>query len=104
MFNQTCGSGDTRFFVTPINQLGYVTRLHVDTAFASGLFGTIQVQVRDVFQALSGSSGSVLRFQTQVLAGDVVDLDPDGAIEVFGGVDVRVNYSGPIVSMSAAFR
>lgn len=99
-----CASGDTRFFLVPRNQIGYATQLQVDTSALSGTFGVISVQIRDSFQPISGASGTVIRKEVGVLAGDVIAEDLGGAYPLIGGIDVRVTRSGPIVSLGAVFR
>lgn len=99
-----CASGDTRFFLVPRNQIGQLTNLQVDTAALSGRAGAINIQIRDSFQPISGASGTVIRKQVSVLAGDVIAEDLGGGYPLFGGIDVRVDTSGPIVSLAAVFR
>lgn len=99
-----CASGDTRFFLVPRNQLGYATHLEVDASDLSGVAGAISIQIRDSFQPISGSSGTVVRKELAVRGGDVVAEDLGGGYPLFGGVDVRVDVSGPIVSLAAVFR
>ena len=99
-----CASGDTRFFLVPRNQIAHATHLEVDTSDLSGTGGIISVQLLDSFQPISGSSGTVVRKEVGVLAGDVIAEDLGGAYPLIGGVDVRVDVSGPIVSLAAAFR
>jgi len=99
-----CGSGDTRFFVVPANRVAHATMLEIDTSPLSGLFGVITFDIRDTFLPSGGASGTVVRKSTAVKAGDVVSVVLDGEVQLIGGIDVRVNFSGPIVSLSAAFR
>ena len=99
-----CASGDTRIFLVPRNQIGQATHLQVDTAALSGRAGAISVQIRDSFQPISGASGTVIRKELSVLAGDVIAEDLGGGYPLMGGIDVRVSTSGPIVSLAAMFR
>ena len=99
-----CASGDTRFFLTPRNQIGYATQIQVDTSDLSGVASVISVQIRDSFQPISGSSGTVIRKEFGVRGGDVIAEDLGGGYPLMGGVDVRVDVSGPIVTLSALFR
>ena len=100
---QVCASGETIFYVTPANQIGHVTSMHIDAAYASGLASNIQLQVRDVYSPTGGSSSTVTRYQTRIQAGDIVDLALP-AIQCFGSIRVDANLSGPIVSLGATFR
>ena len=99
-----CASGDTRFFLVPRNQIGQATQLQVDTSDLSGVAGVISVQIRDSFQPISGSSGTVIRKELGVRAGDVIAEDLGGGYPLMGGVDIRVDVSGPIVSLAVLFR
>ena len=99
-----CASGDTRFFLVSRNKIGYASRIQADTSDLSGVAATITFQIRDSFQPISGASGTVIRKEFSVRAGEVVAEDLGGAYPLFGGVDVRVDVSGPIVSLAAAFR
>lgn len=99
-----CASGDTRFFLVPRNQIGYATHLQVDTSDLSGVAGAISVQIRDTFQPISGSSGTVIRKELAVRGGDVIAEDLGGGYPLMGGIDVRVDTSGPIISLAAVFR
>ena len=99
-----CASGDTRFFLVPRNTIGHATQIQVDTSDLSGVASAISVQIRDTFMPISGASGTVIRKEFSVRGGDVIAEDLGGAYPLFGGVDIRVDTSGPIVSLSAAFR
>ena len=99
-----CASGDTTFYTTPGNKIGSIVQMTIDTAYASGQFGTIQINLRDTFGPLGGTSGTVQRYQTQVLAGDVVVIPDIVGIEFFGRLEVRTNLSGPVVSLGAILR
>lgn len=99
-----CTSGDTRFFLVPRNKIGHLSGLEIDTSALSGLFGVITVDIRDSFAAIGQSSGTVVRKSTAVKAGDTISLVLDGEYQLVGGIDVRTNFSGAIVSLAAAFR
>lgn len=99
-----CTSGDTRFFVVPRNKIGQLSGLEIDSSALSGLFGVITVDIRDSFAAIGQSSGTVVRKSTAVKAGDSISVVLDGEYQLIGGVDVRANFSGIIVSLAAAFR
>lgn len=96
-------NADTVFFITPENEIGHLAGLHVDTAHASGRTGAIRIELLDVFAPLGGASGSVSRFRTQVMAGDVGDIPVPVPVQFFGSVRVQTSFSGPIVSMGVAF-
>lgn len=93
------GSGDTRFFVVPQNRIAHATELEVDTRNLSGITGVISLQIRDSFAAIDGSSGSVIRKEVGVKAGDMVSFQIAG-VQLLGGVDIRSSFSGPIVSLA----
>ena len=99
-----CASGDTRFWLVPANRIAHLTGMEIDSSAQSGLFGVITVDVRDSFQPISGSSGTQVRKSTAIKAGDVMSLSLDGQVQLLGGIDVRVNFSGPIVTLESAFR
>ena len=99
-----CASGDTRFFLVPRNQIGHASQIQVDTAALSGVASAISIQIRDTFMPISGASGAVIRKQFSVRGGDVIAEDLGGAYPLMGGVDIRTDVSGPIVSLAAAFR
>lgn len=99
-----CTSGDTRFFVVPGNVIAHLADLEVDTRNQSGLAGAIGIQVRDSYAPTGGTSTTAIRKEMAVKAGDVVTVSMDGDFQLIGGVDVRTTISGPIVSISAAFR
>lgn len=99
-----CTSGDTRFFVVPTNKIGQATAMEVDTSALSGLFGVITLDVRDSYQAIDGSSTTTVRKSTAVKAGDTISIVLDGEFHLMGGIDIRTNFTGAIVSLSAAFR
>lgn len=103
-----CASGDTRFFLTPGNKQGFITELEVDCSALSGRVGVTTIDIRDTYvPATTGTAATTtaVRKSTAVAPGDVVALSfESGPIEVIGGVDVRVNNSGPIVSLSTVFR
>jgi hypothetical protein len=97
-------SGDTRFFVVPANRIAYLTEMEWDTSGQSGLFGVITIDVRDSYLAIDGASTTVVRKSIAVKAGDIGSIILDGEYQLLGGVDVRTNFGGPIISISAAFR
>ena len=99
-----CASGDTRFFLVSRNQIAHAAQIQVDTSDLSGVAANISVQLSDTFQPISGSSARVIRKEFSVRGGDVIAEDLGSAYQLFGGVDVRVDVSGPIVSLAAAFR
>lgn len=102
----TCASGDNRFWVVPQNMIGQLTDIEIDTHYLSGLTGVIQVQVRDSYNTsptATQTSGTVIRKTLAVKAGDVVSVQLNGDFQLYGGVDVRVDFSGPIVSLAAIF-
>jgi len=99
-----CASGDTRFFLVPRNQIAHATHIQVDTSDLSGVAGAISVQIRDSFSPISGSSGTVIRKELAVRGGDVVAEDLGSAYQLIGGIDVRVDVSGPIISLGAVFQ
>lgn len=99
-----CASGDTRFFLVPRNKIAHASQIEVDASDLSGVASVISVQIRDSFAPISGSSGTVIRKEFGVRGGDIIAEDLDEAYQLIGGVDVRVDVSGPIVSLSALFR
>ena len=99
-----CASGDTRFFLVSRHQIGHATQIQVDTSDLSGMAGAISIQLRDSYQPISGSSGTVIRKEFAVRGGDVVAENLGSAYQLIGGIDVRVDVSGPIVTLAAAFR
>lgn len=99
-----CASGDTRFFLVSRNQIGHATQIQVDASDLSGVASAISVQLRDTFQPIGGASGTTIRKEFAVRGGDVIAEDLGGAYQLVGGIDVRVDVSGPIVTLGAAFR
>lgn len=97
-------SGDTRFFVVPANRIGYLKEVEWDSSGQSGLFGVITIDIRDSYLAIDGASTTVIRKSIAVKAGDVGSIILDGEYQLLGGIDVRVNFGGPVVSLAAAFR
>ena len=99
-----CASGDTRFFLIPRNKIGQATQIQVDASDLSGVASAISIQLRDTFQPISGASGTTIRKEFSVRGGDVIAEDLGGAYPLFGGVDIRTDVSGPIVSLAAVSR
>lgn len=99
-----CQSGDTRFFAVPGNKLAYVTDLEIDTRNQSGIAAVIGIQIRDSYAPTGGTSTTAIRKEIGIKAGDNVTVGMEGEFQIFGGVDIRTTFSGPIVSLSAAFR
>jgi len=97
-------SGDTRFWVVPFNRVAQLSSFEVDTSQLSGLFGIIQVDIRDSYAPTGGSSTTVIRKSFAVKAGDALSVVLDGEYQLIGGIDLRTNFSGPIVSLAASFR
>lgn len=102
-----CRNGEEIFSIVPQNRLGKVVGFHADAAYSSGLTGQIQLQLLDYFATIdtgtTETSGSVVRFQTTINAGDVGDIPLPEPIQFFGSIRVGSNFSGPIVSLSMAY-
>ena len=102
-----CRNGEEIFAVVPQNRIGHVSSMHVDAAYSSGLTGRIQLQLLDYFATIdtgtAETSGSVIRFQTSINAGDVGDITLPEPVPFFGSIRVGSNFSGPIISLGMSY-
>lgn len=102
-----CASGDTRFFNVSGNKLAYVTEIEVDDSARSGQVAVTTIQLLDAYvPATTGTAttSQVIRKQTAVRAGEVIAVTIEGGAQFFGGLDVRVSSSGPIVTLHAIIK
>ena len=99
-FRVVCQSGDTTVLTVPTNMIGYIQDIEVDSRAQSGQLSTIGIDIRDTFTPQDGSSTTRVRKSFGIKAGEVIGITLDAPIYVIGQVDLRTNWSGPIVSMS----
>mgnify|MGYP001605672272 CR=1 FL=1 len=102
-FRVVCQSGDSTAFTVPTNMLGYISEIEVDSRAQSGQLSTIGIDIRDTFTPQGGSSTTQVRKSFGIRAGEVVGISLDAPVHVIGQVDLRCNWSGPIVSLTARF-
>ena len=99
-FRVVCQSGDSTAFTVPTNKLAYIQDIEIDSRAISGLTSTIGIDIRDTYTPQGGSSTTAVRKSLGFRAGDVLSIDLRAPLHVFGLVELRSTFSGPVVSLS----